>query len=324
MSVLKKAAPRPTAFDAIEAPARDDWRAARAALIRAGVKVSPGRRRRLRSWDTIDALVQVFGWGLKLAGLHARGRRNALDLTLRRLDLAFPDLPAAFDGFRVLQLSDLHVDALPGAVERLIGLIDGLDLDLCVMTGDYRGDVRGSFDHILPDMQAIRAALRPAEGVLGILGNHDDAAMVEAFEALGIRMLVNESWVIRRGAAQIHLTGTDDVHYFYTEAARAALADSPEGFGIALVHSPELADAAAGCGFKLYLAGHTHGGQIALPGGRPLVTRLTRHRAYAAGLWRHGAMHGYTSSGVGTSSLPVRFNTRGEAVLITLRRGPAG
>ncbi len=72
----------------------------------------------------------------------------------------------------------------------------------------------------------------------GILGNHDSADMVEPFEALGIRVLVNETHTILRNGAELHLTGTDDVHYYYTDAARQALAVAPEGFKIALIHSP--------------------------------------------------------------------------------------
>ncbi len=110
------------------------------------------------------------------------------------------------------------------------------------------------------------------------------------------------------------------MHYYYTQATARALRAAPAGFRIALVHSAELADVAAAAGFSLYRAGHTHGGQVCLPGGRPILTHMSRLRGYASGLWRCGAMAGYTSTGVGVSSVPVRFNTRGEAVLITLRR----
>ncbi len=89
------------------------------------------------------------------------------------------------------------------------------------------------------------------------------------------------------------------------------------------MHSAEVADDADEAGYALYLCGHTHGGQISLPGGRPLVTHLKRCRHAASGLWRQGRMTGYTSRGVGVSDLPLRFNTRGEVVVITLRRSAA-
>jgi predicted MPP superfamily phosphohydrolase len=144
--------------------------------------------------------------------------------------------------------------------------------------------------------------------------------MAEALEDLGISVLVNETLSIRRAGAWLHVTGTDDVHHFYTDGALTALSQVPEGFKMALVHSAELADVAADQGFHLYLAGHTHGGQICLPGGRPILTNLICHRRYASGLWRHGPMLGYTTTGVGVAVLPVRFNCRGQVVLLALRR----
>ncbi len=144
--------------------------------------------------------------------------------------------------------------------------------------------------------------------------------MVDPLEDLGIRLLINESASIRRDGAEIHVTGTDDVHHFYTSEAERALQDTSSGFKIALVHSAELASTAATNSFGLYLSGHTHGGQVCLPGGRPIVTRMRGYRKYASGLWRCGEMVGYTSTGVGVSSPTVRFNTRGEVVLMTLKK----
>ncbi len=272
-------------------------------------------------WQILKLAIKLFGLGLKVIGLYRRGFRNALDIRLTELRFAFPDLPAAFDGFTILHLTDLHVDGLAGAMETARGHAAERQVDLCVLTGDYRFRVQGPFEQILPGMTDLVATVRAREGILGILGNHDDAAMVEAFEELGIEMLVNETRTIRRDGQTIHLTGTDDVHYFFTDAAPDALAAAPPGFRIALIHSPELADVAAACGYRLYLAGHTHGGQVCLPGGMPVITHVGRFRRLARGRWRVGTMHGYTSTGVGISALPVRFNNRGEVALITLRRG---
>ena len=145
--------------------------------------------------------------------------------------------------------------------------------------------------------------------------------MVDSFERLGIGMLINETQSIEREGAQIHVTGTDDVHYYYTDAARESLLAAPDGFKIVLVHSAELAGYATDAGFSLYLAGHTHGGQISLPGGIPVISYMSCHRRYASGLWRCGSMIGYITTGIGVTGLPVRFNTRPEAVIVTLRRG---
>jgi predicted MPP superfamily phosphohydrolase len=299
---------------------REAWRRAREAMEAAEQRFAPEGPWRERHWWLARRLIWLSGLGLRLAGLYGRGRRNALDVRLTRLELGFERLPAAFDGFTILQLSDLHADFLPEAFEAALGHLDRQACDLCVLTGDYRRRITGGFEEVLPAIRALVSRASAVHGITAILGNHDTGRMVEAFEDLGIRFLLNEAQTVRRGDSAIHLIGTDDVHYYYTDQARRALEAAPEGFRIALVHSAELADAAAAAGFDLYLAGHTHGGQVCLPSGRPLVTRMTRLRRYASGRWRHGEMTGYTSTGVGASLLPVRFNTRGEVVHITLRR----
>jgi hypothetical protein len=155
---------------------------------------------------------------------------------------------------------------------------------------------------------------------LSILGNHDSTDMAEALERLGFTMLLNNSLVMERHGQRLVITGLDDVHRFYTAAATRALVDAPQGFRIALVHSAEVADHAAEAGYALYLCGHTHGGQIRLPNGRALVSRLRRCHFGADGEWRSGRMIGYTSRGLGISGAPLRFNCPGEMTVITLRR----
>jgi predicted MPP superfamily phosphohydrolase len=153
-----------------------------------------------------------------------------------------------------------------------------------------------------------------------VLGNHDPVEMVEALEDLGFETLVNRSTTLSRGGETVHVTGLDDVHDFYSPAARTALDQQVDGCRIALVHSAEMADHAAAAGCSLYLCGHTHGGQVCLPGGRPVFTQLVRCRHAASGVWREGAMVGYTSPGLGVAPPTVRFNSRGGAAVITLRR----
>lgn len=298
--------------------ARKLWRHARLEMERNEVKHTPLGPRQ-RHWRGFKTLIQVFGFGIRLLGLYERGVRNAIDLRLNEMEIWFDDLPEAFDGFKVLQLSDLHLDYVPDTLHAALALSAGVEADICLLTGDFRRRVSGAFDGILPAMERLASGVSTRHGTLAILGNHDTADMVESFEALGIRVLINETHSIERQGASLHFTGTDDVHYYYTEAARRALDGAPEGFKVALIHSAELADAAANAGYRLYLAGHTHGGQVCLPGGSPVITHMTCHRRYARGLWRHGEMIGYTSTGVGVSGLPVRFNSRGEVAVITLR-----
>jgi len=263
----------------------------------------------------------MFAVGLRLSGLYARGYRNALDIQVTELELEMPNLPKAFDGYQILQLTDLHIGRFDETIAAAIERVRGVEADLCVLTGDYLWGVGGPFRHVLPVMTKVRQAVRAPDGIYATLGNHDGHELLEVLEEVGIRGLVNETVTIERAGEKIYVTGLDDVHYFYTSAAHQALLESPEGFKIALVHSPEVADWAAEAGYAAYFTGHTHGGQICLPGGRPVITHLHRCRGYASGLWRCGEMLGYTSTGTGVSVIPIRFNNRGEIVLIRLRRG---
>lgn len=299
---------------------RAAWRAQRLAMEATSLRYTPEGARHHRHWGLFASLAHLADWGLWSVGLHGRGVRNALDVRLAELEIAFPDLPAAFDGYRILQISDTHLDDLPELVQPAAALLRRAPADLLVLTGDYRGKTKGPFDRAVALLEPLLAAAEAPDGRLALLGNHDCADMAPALERLGLNVLLNESAVIRRGGDALAFTGVDDVHYFYTDAARRALSEAPPGFRIALVHSPELADVAAEAGCRLYLCGHTHGGQICLPGGRPVLTHLTRCRQFARGRWRCGTMEGYTSLGLGVSGAPLRFNSRGEAALITLRR----
>ena len=275
-----------------------------------------GRWRKL----AFRTIVTVLDGTLRLTPLYARGRRNALDLKKVELELELPGLPPAFDGYRILQVSDSHLDHFPELAPAARVLLEGVEVDMLAVTGDIHGHPRAPLERSTTLLMEALAGVRVRGPRLAVLGNHDPASMVAVLERAGFDVLVNRSIVLRRGDDAVRITGLDDVHSFYTEVALAALADHEGEFRIALVHSAEVADDADAAGYALYLCGHTHGGQICLPGGRPLVTHLKRCRHAASGLWRQGRMLGYTSRGLGVSDLPMRFNTRGEVVVITLRR----
>lgn len=304
--------------------AKDGWMAARAVLEADRRKHTPHGVHRRIAWPLFELAMAGFGVALKAAGLWRRGVMNALDLRLTEIEITFPDLPSAFDGYRVLHLADLHLDAHPALAKRAATIARAVPCDLCVLTGDYRFRVDGDIGPALDGLARLMPAVRATDGIYAVLGNHDSVSMVPGMEALGIRVLANGTVTLTRDRAALHLTGIDDVHYFYTAEAREALARAPGGFRVALVHSPELVREAAAAGIALYLTGHTHGGQVCLPGGIPVFTHAPGARRFAAGLWRHGAMTGYTSHGVGMSGLPIRFNSRGELALITLRRAAGG
>jgi len=279
--------------------------------------------KRKQHWYALLVALKTFQWGLKRLGQYERGWHNAAHIVLRDLELRFARLPRAFEGFSILHISDPHLDGMPGIEDRIVELCRGREFDLCVLTGDYRTELHGPIRAVMASLQKAVRGIRSKEGFLGVLGNHDDCHMVAPMEAMGIRMLINESVVLERGGDRLRLVGTDDVHYYYTDQALHALEAAAEAFTIALVHSPELFDVAAGLGVALYLCGHTHGGQVCLPGGIPVIRHLSRGRSLYRGGWRHGEMQGVTSSGVGTSGIPVRFNTEAEILVHRLRRGQA-
>jgi predicted MPP superfamily phosphohydrolase len=248
------------------------------------------------------------------------GATRALELETTQLTVSHPDLPAAFDDYRILHLTDLHLDNLVGTAAVLAECIAEIDHDLCVITGDIRDNIHAPLGPLIERLDHVVSSVRARDGVFAVLGNHDTAAMVSPMEAIGIRVLLNETITLSRRVDDLHITGLDDVHRFETEAAHATLEAAPDGYCIALVHSPEVADRAADR-HRLYLTGHTHGGQICLPSQKPFATGLKRHRHFARGVWRHGDMVGYTSRGIGTCVVPFRAYCPGEVVLLTLRRG---
>jgi hypothetical protein len=262
----------------------------------------------------------VIRCALRFSGLYERGRRNAARVELRRNIIASPRLPEAFDGFSILHLSDLHADMSGPAMDRLVELVGGLEYDICVLTGDYRGKTYGPFEPALAGVARVRARL---EGpVYGVLGNHDTIRMLPSLEDMGIRMLLNESEAVSRDGQTIRLAGIDDAHFFRVDNIEKAAADIPaDEFAILLSHTPEIYRQAAHAGFDALLAGHTHGGQICLPGSIPITLDSTLPRAFGAGPWRYREMAGYTSVGAGSSVVAVRLNCPPEITLHRLARG---
>jgi predicted MPP superfamily phosphohydrolase len=270
----------------------------------------------IENWYSSHALIRA---GLMLMGLYWRGRRNAQNIQVRHNTISFANLPAAFDGFTLLHISDLHVEQSEGAMRRLVELVPTLEYDLCVLTGDYRGPTFGPFDTALAGMKRLRAGLR--EPVYGVLGNHDTIRMVPGIEQMGIRMLLNECVPIARDGQTIYLAGIDDAHYFRVDNIEKAAAEIPhDGFSMLLSHTPEIYKQAAHAGFDLLLGGHTHGGQICLPGSIPVTLDSVLPRSMGAGAWKYHDMTGYTSVGAGTAIVPVRINCLPEITLHHLRR----
>jgi predicted MPP superfamily phosphohydrolase len=256
---------------------------------------------------------------LRLSGTYWRGRANAARVRLRHNAVLSDRLPARFDDFTILHLSDLHADMSADAMAETTRLVREIRYDLCVLTGDYRGRTYGPFEPCLKTIRNLRDALRG--DIYGVLGNHDTIRMVPDLERMGIRMLLNEHVVIERDGCGIVLAGVDDAHFYRVDNIEKAAAEThQDAYSILLSHTPEIYRQAAHAGFDLLLAGHTHGGQICLPGGMPIILQSALPRSMGKGAWSYHGMTGYTSVGAGACGVPVRFNCPPEITLHHVRR----
>jgi predicted MPP superfamily phosphohydrolase len=269
------------------------------------------------NWYSIPSLIRN---GLRVSGLYWRARGNTRRIRVRHNAVQLARLPRAFDGFTVLHISDMHVDMNPAAMRRLIDLLPGVSYDACVLTGDFRGRTHGPVDAALAGLAEVRAHLDGP--VYGVLGNHDSLRMVPMMEDMGIRVLLNEAAAIERAGRHLHVAGIDDAHYYRVDDIGKAASAVPDGAcAILLTHTPEVYRQAAHAGFDLLLGGHTHGGQICLPGSIPITLDSVLPRRMGAGPWRYRGMAGYTSVGVGASIVAARLNCPPEITLHHLHCG---
>ena len=215
----------------------------------------------------------------------------------------------------MLQISDPHVDMNLEVMQQIESLVDRLHYDVCVLTGDYRGKTFGPIDATLKGMAHLRDALKGP--VYGVLGNHDTIAMVPSFRSHGHSHVAQREGCVRaRRISAFIFAGIDDAHFYQVDNIEKAAAGIPHNeFSILISHTPEIYRHAAHAGFDVLISGHTHGGQICLPGGIPLTLDSNLPRRMGAGAWTYQDMIGYTSRGAGSSVVPVRFNCPPEITL---------
>lgn len=259
------------------------------------------------------------GWGVGVIvcswGTWVTCRRTRI----RRYDVPIRGLSAVMDGYRIVQLSDLHIGsyASTSMASRWVAKANELRPDLVVVTGDMVSS--GVAFH--RDIADVLATLRATDGVAVIAGNHDyfgdGYPLFQYLEDAGIRVLRNAWRTVVRGDARFVLVGVDDAWTGRADLA-AALRDRPEGPTIVLAHDPALFPAAARARVDLVLSGHTHGGQIALPfiARWANLTRLS-HR-HSIGVARVSGSTLIVSAGLGTTGLPLRLGVPPEVVLIRL------
>jgi predicted MPP superfamily phosphohydrolase len=240
------------------------------------------------------------------------------------LNVAVPDLPPAFDGFVIAQISDVHCGPLtpPARVERWVERVNALGADLVAVTGD----LITSGDGYVTSVAAALGRLRARDGVFACMGNHDyftDAeALAHALERGGISVLRNRGVTLARGEARLYVGGVDDTWTKRDDVA-GTMAGCPAGAtSVLLAHDPNLFPQAVAEGADLVLSGHTHGGQFAVPGFARRWNLARVVTSFTTGLYRQGQSALYVNRGLGTTGPPIRLGAGPEIALLTLR--PAG
>lgn len=256
---------------------------------------------------------------LRATGLWRTANAAFRDVRLKTNYVILNGLPAAFHGFRLLQLSDLHCDLDPGLIDVVERLIESLDHDAAVLTGDYQDRITADDGVALGLMKRLIPKLRTPR--FGILGNHDLLAGVSALERAGLPILLNEAIPIMRDGGELWICGIDDPRFFQTHDPAAARRGVPTGgTTILLSHAPDTWLQAAELDYDLLLAGHTHGGQICLPGGLIIARNSRAPSNLLAGPWRYKNMQGYTSRGTGACGVAARLFCPAEITMHILRR----
>ena len=271
--------------------------------------------------ENVELLPIVLKFSLKVLNLYRRGQQNALDYKVELVRVFVKNLPPEFNGFQILQLSDLHADGIPDNGHKLISTLKQVKADLCVLTGDFRFLTQDEYAPALQRTQEIVRAIEAPHGIWGILGNHDFIEFVPGLENAGIKMLLNESVSIAQNGVELWLAGIDDAHLYACHDIPKAGANIPSNaVKILLSHTPETYKEAADAGFDYVICGHTHAGQVCLPGGIPVIVNAGCPRRFCSGYWHYRGLQGYTSRAAGASGLAVRFFCPPELTIHELHR----
>jgi predicted MPP superfamily phosphohydrolase len=279
-------------------------------LARGALRVGPGK---------MAAAAALLGAGCYLYGREVEIRR----VEINPLTLTLPRLAPEFDGYRIVQIGDIHLDDWTKP-ERLRGIVEKVNAqrpDLVAIMGDFASRSAKQLD--TRRLTGALRELRARDGVLTILGNHDYLTGVElirrCIREASVTELVNDVHTLRRGGATLHVAGIDDIMEGGSRLD-LVLRDLPDsGAAILLAHEPDFADVSAATGrFDLQLSGHSHGGQVRVP----LLMRLALppfSQRYTSGLYRVDGMLQYTNRGLGFVDMRLRFLCRPEITVLTLR-----
>lgn len=253
--------------------------------------------------------------------LLGRNRFRLGDFTIEQVTIEIPDLAPEFVGYRIVQFSDIHMghwitgERLDGVVQ----LVNEQEPDLVAITGDFVSYV---IQQIREDMISALQKLEPNDVSVAVLGNHDHWMGAENVRQMlresGVIELANDVYTLEKNGAHLHIAGVDDVMVFQDRLDDVLAKLPADGPAILLAHEPDFADVSSKTGrFILQMSGHSHGGQIVLPGIGP-VFRGPLFLRYPLGRYQVGDMIQYTNRGVGTHVFRLRINCPPEITVFTL------
>jgi len=273
----------------------------------------------------------VLGASLTGLGINYATNIEPNDVEITNINLKLSHLDRAFNGFRLLQISDLHLDnwMTPNRLKAIFQLVLAQKPDLVAITGDfitYHNHTKGLKNPYLTDLASALNILSPHQPTLAVLGNHDHeigAPLIhDAIAAGHITDLSNSVYTIRQGSSSLHFAGMDSMIYSdHGEYDFKALANKTpaDGAAVMLVHYPDLADQTAATGrYDLQISGHSHGGQVIFPWIGPLYTP-DGSKKYPIGLYKVGSMLHYTNRGLGMVGVQLRINCRPEITVFHLQ-----
>lgn len=257
----------------------------------------------------------VLTAAFKVSGLWHHGHRQFMNPVVREHAFRIKNLDPRLSGLTILHLSDLHLDLDTSLTPILFKKIKDLKYDLAVITGDFNNFTVHMDGTAIDEMAKLIAGF--SAPIFGVLGNHDSLRDIPILESLGVRILLNESVTLTHNNATWQLAGIDDPNIFRTHDLEKALeTKTKSSLTMLLAHSPSIYSEAAAHNVDIVLCGHTHGGQICLPGGRIILRHIDRGpRHVQKGYWWEGRTQGWTSSGTGSCGIPVRINCPPEIML---------
>src|SRR5271157_6022401 len=273
----------------------------------------------------------LLGASLAIVGISYVTNIEPSNIEITHINLKLPNLDRSFNGFRLAQVSDFHLDhwMTSQRLESIFQMVLGEKPDLVAITGDfitYHEHTKGLKNPFLTDLSSALSILSPHQPTLGVLGNHDHeigAPLIHDALANGhITDLSDSVYSIKQGSSSLHFAGMDsfDMYGRAIYDFNGLVNKTPStGAAILLTHYPDLADQTAATGrFDLQISGHSHGGQVIAPFYGPIYIPEGA-RKYAIGLYRVGSMLHYTNRGLGMVGIEVRINCRPEITIFHLQ-----